>query len=65
MTMTTQDEIDAEEIAWQWFAESHPHEAYATWPERFWQFFHAKVPNVTREQMEAILAKTESENDTL
>lgn len=50
---------EIEEFAWESFAEAHPHEAYETWPERFWQFFHAKAPHVTREQMERTLKETE------
>ncbi len=47
-----------EEQAWEWFAEAHPHEAYATWPERFWEFFKRKAPHVSREQMEIVLKQT-------
>lgn len=59
MTITLQDQIkSAEQVAWEWFAEAHPHEAHAQWPDRFWEFFHAKVPHVTRETMERVLADT-------
>lgn len=53
------DHDEIEETAWQWFAQAHPHEAYETWPERFWAFFHKQSPGVTREQMEAVLRETE------
>jgi hypothetical protein len=51
-------EIEAYETAFEWFAEAHPHEAYQTWPERFWNYFHAKQPEITRERMEALLLET-------
>ena len=48
----------SEQVAWEWFAEAHPHEAYAKWPERFWKFFHGKCPAVSRKRMKALLAET-------
>jgi hypothetical protein len=51
-------EEDAELVAFEWFATAHPHEAYATWPERFWLFFQTKCPGKTRAEMEKILAET-------
>ena len=50
---------NAKEIAWEWFAEAHPHEAYAAHPKRFWRFFHARMPFVTRDQMVALLKETD------
>jgi len=50
---------ELEQAAFEAFAIAHPHEAYATWPERFWAFFHRVVPNVSREQMEQYLKETE------
>lgn len=58
--MTEHEEKEIEQMAWETFAEAHPHEAHATWPERFWEFFHAKLPHVTREQMECALKETEN-----
>lgn len=49
----------AEQMAFEWFAIAHPHEAYAKWPERFWEFFKSKRPEVSREAMELALAETE------
>lgn len=58
------DATDAqiEASAWQAFAQAHPHEAYGTWPERFWQFFSEQAPGVSREQMEAWLRESEEEH---
>lgn len=58
--MTDPAKIDAEAEAWAFeaFATVHPHECYETWPERFWQLFHARLPSVTREQMERTLKET-------
>ncbi len=50
---------EAEEITWQWFTEAHPHEAYATWPDRFWKFFHKKCPKVSRKEMEKLMRETD------
>lgn len=52
-------EAEAEQWAFEAFAQAHPHECYATWPERFWQFFHAKCPAMPREKMEALLKQTD------
>lgn len=41
------------------FAELHPHEAHRLRPEEFWRVFHARFPNITREQMERLLQATE------
>jgi len=49
---------DPELWAFEAFARAHPHEAYETWPERFWAFFHREHPHVSRAQMEAILKET-------
>ena len=51
-------EEDAELVAFEWFATAHPHEAYATWPERFWLFFQTKCPGKSRAEMEKILTDT-------
>lgn len=53
------EDVEAEQWAWEAFATAHPHEAFATWPDRFWDFFHAQAPNITREQMAALLLTTE------
>ena len=52
-------DAEAEKVAWEWFAGAHPHEAHATWPDRFWQLFQSQCPGVTREQMERTLAETD------
>lgn len=51
-------DIEAEGIAWRLFAKIYPHEAYATWPDRFWNFFRTRCPNLNRKQMEQILIET-------
>lgn len=58
-------DLEAEQTAWEWFAEAHPHEAYATWPDRFWRYFQKKCPNVSREVMERFLDDTESKPPAL
>ena len=54
-------EAEAEIAAGEWFATAPPHEAYETWPERFWKFFHGKHPTATKNQMISLLAETEWE----
>ena len=44
--------------AFEAFANAHPHEAYAEWPERFWEFYHRKCPSVGRKQMEKLLKES-------
>jgi hypothetical protein len=51
-------DAEAEQVAWEWFAGAHPHEAHAKWPDRFWTFFQSRCPGVTREQMERTLMET-------
>ena len=51
-------EAAAEQTAWEWFAQAHPHEAHETWPDRFWEYFQKQCPGVTREQMRQTLAET-------
>ena len=41
------------------FAKLHPHEAHSEWPDRFWAFFQKQCPNVSREEMERLLAETD------
>lgn len=50
---------EAELWAWSVFAQTYPHEAYAAWPERFWQFFQTQRPGISREEMEQLLKETE------
>jgi hypothetical protein len=50
---------DADQWAWEAFAGAHPHEAHALDAERFWNYFHSRCPNVTRERMVAFLAETD------
>lgn len=50
--------------AFEIFAGFYPHEAYETSPERFWQMFHAKHPNVSRERMVEILDETRGDEQT-
>ena len=52
---------EMEQKAFELFAHMHPHEAYDTWPERFWAYFQGKCPGVTRAQMEQLLRDTAKE----
>ena len=57
-------DAEAEQVAWEWFAGAHPHEAHAQWTDRFWAFFQTRCPGVTREQMKRTLMETdESPNE--
>jgi len=47
--------------AFETFSTIYPHEAYAVWPDRFWMWFHAGHPDITREEMETMLKETGSE----
>lgn len=47
------------EIAWQAFCNAHPVEAYAYNPDGFWKYFHIRTPQMTREQMVALLKECE------
>lgn len=49
---------ELEQEAFEAFAKLHPHEAYATWPERFWAYFQTQLPGISRERMEDILNQT-------
>lgn len=58
--MTTPKQ-DADQQAFETIAHLHPHAAYASDPERFWQYFHARHPNLSREWMVDNLKRTENE----
>lgn len=47
------------DIAWTMLCNAHPVEAHAYDPDRFWKFFHARAPHMTREQMVALLKECE------
>lgn len=47
------------DIAWQMFCNAHPVEAYQHNPAGFWKYFHARAPDMTREQMVALLKECE------
>lgn len=47
------------EIAWQMFAQMHPVEAHQKDPDKFWEYFHTRSPDMTREQMVALLKECE------
>jgi hypothetical protein len=51
--------MNADTVAWTWFAEAHPHEAYAMDQDKFWEFFRAIRPGVSREKMERVLRETD------
>lgn len=54
----TLPDAQAEQTAWEWFAGAHPHEAHAKDPDRFWVYFQARRPGVTREEMARMLEET-------
>ncbi len=45
-------------IAYEMFAKAHPVECHANDPGKFWQLFHSKRPDVSREEMERLLKET-------
>jgi hypothetical protein len=47
------------DIAWQMFCNAHPVEAYQHNTDGFWKYFHARAPDMTREQMVALLKECE------
>ncbi len=53
------DEKQCRQIAWQMFCDAHPVEAYQHNPDGFWKHFHARMPELTREQMVALLKECE------
>lgn len=55
----TPEEI--EESAWKAFAYLHPHEANASYPDRFWAFFQEMCPGKSRDFMEQMLRETEND----
>lgn len=48
-----------QDIAWQMFCNAHPVEACQHNPDGFWKYFHARAPDMTREQMVALLKECE------
>ena len=40
------------------FADLYPHEAYRLDANQFWQIFHARNPDITREKMIEMLGET-------
>ena len=50
--------MTAEAAAFATFAAAYPHEAYETWPDRFWAYFQRVRPGVSRETMERVLRET-------
>lgn len=57
-------ETESEQVAFEWFAGAHPHEAYAKDPERFWAFFQTQCPGVSRDAMIRFLEETNTEPTT-
>lgn len=47
------------DIAWQMFCDAHPVEACQHNPDGFWEYFRARAPDMTREQMVALLKECE------
>lgn len=58
MTGNETDE-QCKDIAWKMMCNAHPVEAHAYDPDRFWKYFHARAPHMTREQMVALLKECE------
>jgi len=56
---TSTEDARIEQFVWESFAHAHPHEAHETDPDRFWQHFHQRAPEITREQMVALLKTNE------
>ena len=52
-------EEQCQDIAWQMFCNAHPVEAYQHNPDKFWEYFHSRAPNMSREQMVALLKESE------
>ena len=50
---------EAFDEAFEAMAVAHPHEVYATYPDRFWALFQRLRPGMDRETMESMLAATE------
>lgn len=48
----------SEEIAFEMMARAHPHETYDTFPERFLAFVKKEAPDLTKDDVERILAET-------
>lgn len=48
-----------EQEVFEAFAAVYPHEVYATWPERFWEYFQRCCPGVPRGTMERLLERTD------
>ena len=49
----------AEKDAFDCFAGAHPHEAYETYPDCFWEYFQRRCPGVPRDEMERMLRETD------
>lgn len=54
VTESTTD-ADIERFSFEAFATAHPHEAHEAYPDRFWEFFHAQCPRLSREEMRSLL----------
>jgi hypothetical protein len=52
----TREQIEA--TAFEMMCRAHPHETYETWPERFLAFVRTQNPDLTKEDVERILAET-------
>ena len=55
MTDETTEAPDDEGAMFGLLADAYPQEAYEAFPERFWLYFRAKCPGVSREAMERLL----------
>lgn len=53
---TTDAQLD--QAAFEAFATAHPHEAFASQPERFWVFLRRGFPHVTLEQTVEAMKET-------
>lgn len=61
--MTTNQEEELDDAAFEAFAMLHPHEAHAKWPDRFWEIFQTQFPGVPKEEMEKMLRETDPEGN--
>jgi len=59
------DESDEQckQLAWEMFCIAHPFAAHLHDPEAFWNFFHVRCPDITRERMVEILKDCEETSD--
>lgn len=58
----TETRKELNDIAFSMMATAHPHETYAEWPERFLAYVKTQAPDLTKADVERILAETAATN---